>query len=106
MGNPISEEVFLNRARARFGEKFDYTGIVYKSFKTPIRIRCTIHPVKPISITPERHLQTNGGCRFCLRERRVQILERGYFLPAAEEMVVAPLPRPRVPAGTDSSAGT
>ncbi len=71
MGNPISREVFLQRARSRFGERYDYSAIVYKSFKTPIRIRCSIHPVKEISITPEKHLQTTGGCTFCLREREL-----------------------------------
>jgi hypothetical protein len=76
MGNPISREQFLQRARSRFGEKYDYSGIVYKSFKTPIKIRCSIHPVKEISITPEKHLQTTGGCKFCLREMRIAMLER------------------------------
>lgn len=76
MGNPISREVFLQRARSRFGDKYDYGAMVYKSFKTPIKIRCTVHPVKEISITPEKHLQTTGGCKFCLREMRITMLER------------------------------
>ncbi len=76
MGNPISRELFLERAQARFGDRFDYSEIVYKSYKTPIKIRCRTHPVKAISITPEKHLQTTGGCKFCLREKRIQMLER------------------------------
>jgi hypothetical protein len=76
MGNPISRELFLERAQARFGDRFDYSEIVYKSYKTPIKIRCRAHPVKAISITPEKHLQTTGGCKFCLREMRIQMLER------------------------------
>ena len=76
MGSPISEAVFLRRALARFGNHYDYSEIVYKSFKTPIKIRCNSHPVKPISITPEKHLQTTGGCKFCLRAMRVSALER------------------------------
>jgi hypothetical protein len=76
MGSPISREVFLARAMARFGSRYLYEGIVYKSFKTPIRIRCSLHPVKEISITPEKHLQTTGGCKFCLRESRIRMLER------------------------------
>jgi hypothetical protein len=76
MGNPISRELFLERARSRFGEKYDYSRIIYKSYKTPVKIRCRIHPVKEISITPEKHLQTTGGCKFCLREMRIQMLER------------------------------
>ena len=76
MGSPISKELFLQRAQARFGDLYDYSEIVYKSFKTPIKIRCTVHPVKLISITPEKHLQTTGGCKFCLRAMRVNALER------------------------------
>jgi len=66
MGSPISKEVFLQRALARFGGLYDYSEIVYKSYKSPIKIRCTVHPVKQIVITPEKHLQTTGGCKFCL----------------------------------------
>ena len=76
MGSPISEATFLQRARARFADHYDYSQIIYKSYKTPIQIRCTLHPVKVISITPEKHLQTTGGCKFCLRAHRIRMLER------------------------------
>ena len=76
MGSPISKEIFLARARARFGSRYLYDEILYKSYKTPVRIRCSLHPVKEISITPEKHLQTTGGCKFCLRESRIRMLER------------------------------
>lgn len=84
MGNPISRELFLERARARFGDKYDYSEIVYKSYKTPIKIRCREHPVKVILITPEKHLQTTGGCKFCLREMRIRMLERELDRHSAE----------------------
>ncbi|EDY37473.1 conserved hypothetical protein [Cyanobium sp. PCC 7001] len=84
MGNPISRELFLERALSRFGDRYDYGDIVYKSYKTPIKIRCRIHPVKQISITPEKHLQTTGGCKFCLRDMRIQMLERELFRQSAE----------------------
>ncbi len=73
MGNPIDRETFLARAKARFGERYDYSAIVYKSFKTPIKIRCREHPVRLIAITPERHLVTTGGCKYCLKELRGQL---------------------------------
>ncbi|MFM7550711.1 MAG: hypothetical protein ACKO8I_17995 [Cyanobacteriota bacterium] len=82
MGNPIDEATFLARARGRFGARYDYTAILYKSYKTPIKIRCTLHPVRLISITPERHLQTTGGCKYCLRAARNQQLERTLRLEA------------------------
>lgn len=90
MGNPISRELFLERARSRFGDQFDYSSIVYKSYKTPIKIRCTSHPVKEISITPEKHLQTTGGCKYCLREKRIASLERELNRVSADRSVERP----------------
>ena len=88
MGSPIDEATFLSRARARFGERYDYTGIVYKSYKTPIKIHCVDHPVRDIVITPEKHLQTSGGCKFCLRSTRLRILEREFMIADAPEPAV------------------
>jgi hypothetical protein len=49
----------------------------YRSFKSPIKIRCREHPVRQISITPERHLVTTGGCKYCLRQLRGQLPSAG-----------------------------
>jgi hypothetical protein len=98
MGNPIGRELFLERAHSRFGDKYDYSAIVYKSYKSPVKIKCRVHPVKEISITPEKHLQTTGGCKFCLREMRITMLERELQRPAIEssailQPVTAEIPR-------------
>ena len=76
MAARITEAEFLKRARERFSDRFDYSEINYRSYKSPVKIRCNKHPVQLISITPEKHLQTTGGCRHCLRERRIAALER------------------------------
>ena len=76
MGARITKDEFLKRAEQRFGDQYDYSEINWRSFKSPVRIRCSQHPVQVITITPEKHLQTLGGCRHCLRERRVAALER------------------------------
>ena len=76
MGARITKDQFLERAKQRFGDRFSYDDIHYRSYKSPIKIRCLKHPVQPISITPEKHLQTTGGCRHCLREKRIESLER------------------------------
>ena len=49
MGARITKELFLERALQRFGDRFDYTGIHYRSYKSPIKIRCNKHPVQLIS---------------------------------------------------------
>jgi hypothetical protein len=101
MGTPISKETFLERAQARFGARYDYSNILYKSYKTPVKLRCTIHRVKEIVITPEKHLQTTGGCKFCLREKRIAMLERELSRdPAATSEL-----RPAAPASVLPLAG-
>ena len=76
MGARITKDEFLKRAEQRFGDEYDYCELVWRSFKSPMKIRCRQHPVQLITITPEKHLQTLGGCRHCLRERRIAALER------------------------------
>ena len=101
MGSPINLETFLARANARFGQHYDYGGIIYKSYKSPILIRCKTHPVKSISITPEKHLQTSGGCKFCLRESRIRMLDRELLREPAvrPEILSDTLPMKEVKAG-------
>ena len=102
MGARITRQVFRERAKQRFGDQFDYSGIQWRSYKSPVKIRCRKHPVQEITITPEKHLQTTGGCRHCLRERRVEALERelnrSAARPAAEITTAAanPTPQPKV----------
>ena len=87
MAARITESEFLKRARKRFGDHFDYSEIKYRSYKSPVKIRCNKHPVQLISITPEKHLQTTGGCRHCLRERRIAALERELNREAAQRPI-------------------
>ena len=70
MGSRITWETFIARAKVRFGDRYDYSTVVYRSYRSPLKIRCTLHPVAEILITPERHLETTGGCRYCLKEHR------------------------------------
>ncbi|MBM5801881.1 MAG: hypothetical protein FJ077_13870, partial [Cyanobacteria bacterium K_DeepCast_35m_m2_023] len=83
----------LERAKARFGNQYDYSEIVYRSYKSPIKIRCREHPVKQITITPEKHLKTTGGCKFCLRAMRVNALERELNREAYDVKPPAPAER-------------
>ena len=84
MAARINQDEFLKRAAQRFGDQFDYSLIRWRSYKSPVQIRCNEHPVQPITITPEKHLQTLGGCRHCLRERRIASLERELNRKSAE----------------------
>lgn len=107
MGARITQQVFLERAKQRFGDQFDYSGIQWRSYKSPVKIRCRKHPVQEITITPEKHLQTTGGCRHCLRERRVEALERelnrSAARPAAEITPAVSTPKAEPKVGTSES---
>ena len=94
MAARITLETFLKRAKQRFGDQFDYSGIKWRSYKSPVKIRCCKHPVQEITITPERHLQTTGGCRHCLRERRIEALERELNRASAQPASEAPRSTP------------
>ena len=85
MAARITETEFLKRAEQRFGDQFDYSEMRWRSYKSPVKIRCRRHPGQLICITPEKHLQTLGGCRHCLRERRIATLERELNRKAAPE---------------------
>ncbi|MCT0206817.1 hypothetical protein [Synechococcus sp. CS-1332] len=96
MGLRIDQATFLERAISRFGARYDYSQMIYKSFRTPIKIRCVEHPVREVVITPERHLQTTGGCKYCLRNYRNMTLERVLRMECEPSELAAPL-LPRAP---------
>lgn len=80
----IDRETFLKRAMERFGHHYSYEEIDYRSYRSPVKIRCLDHPVRLIVITPERHLQTTGGCKYCLRRYRQQAIEASVKVTAVE----------------------
>ena len=80
----IDRETFLKRAMERFGHHYSYEEIEYRSYRSPVKIRCLGHPVRLIVITPERHLQTTGGCKYCLRRYRQQAIEASVKVAAVE----------------------
>ena len=94
MGARISQDEFLKRAEQRFGDQYNYEGMIWRSYKSPVKIRCTHHPVQDINIAPEKHLQTLGGCRHCLRERRVASLERELNRKPAERPIANSVAKP------------
>ena len=41
MAARITLELFLERAKQRFGDRFDYSEIQWRSYKSPVKIRCS-----------------------------------------------------------------
>ena len=66
MAARITEIEFLKRAEQP-ERQFDFSDMRWRS-QSPVKIRCRRHPVQLICITPEKHLQTLGSCRHCLRD--------------------------------------
>jgi hypothetical protein len=58
-----NEARFLRDARARFGDRFDYSRIQYLRQKVPVTIVCPDHG--PFEQTPDKHLNSLAGCPKC-----------------------------------------
>ena len=54
---------FETMARNVHGNKYDYSGAVYKGMRHPVEISCRIHGV--FSQTPTKHIYSSQGCPRC-----------------------------------------
>lgn len=64
-GVVLSHAEFIERARARHGDRYDYRLVEYKHNLLPITIVCSIHG--PFDQTPNSHLYGTAGCPLCGR---------------------------------------
>jgi hypothetical protein len=67
MSAKMTKEEFIEKARQKHGDKYDYSKVNYKNSTTEVIITCPIHGDFPQ--TPRGHLHI-GGCRFCGIELR------------------------------------
>lgn len=63
----ITEDVFLDRAIKKHGDKYNYNKVVYESYTKPVIITCVKHKVD-LEQTPRNHLANSGGCHKCKAE--------------------------------------
>jgi hypothetical protein len=57
--------MFIERAKAIHGDRYDYTNIIYINMSTHIIIICTIHDIE-CKIMPNHHIShKNGACKLC-----------------------------------------
>jgi DUF1365 family protein len=56
-------KTFLRRAKNIHGDKYDYSKVVLKNFKTPIIITCEKHG--DFSMSPSHHLNLKQNCKKC-----------------------------------------
>lgn len=69
--------LFVERAKAIHGDKYDYSLVNYKTCKDPVEIicnRCGKHFLQ----TPDNHINTKKGCPVCGKERsKEKLIARG-----------------------------
>lgn len=58
---------FINKAKDKFGDKFDYSKVEYVDAKTKVIIVCPIHG--EFEQTPDEHLRSKYGCPECAKLR-------------------------------------
>jgi len=63
----LSTEEFIERARKKHGDKFDYSKTRFVNSDTKIIVTCKKHG--DFTILPFGHLNRDGGCKQCLREK-------------------------------------
>lgn len=61
-----SVEQFIEESKQRFGNKFDYSKVVYINADTPVTLICPEHG--EYQQKPEKHLQSTYGCATCGKE--------------------------------------
>ena len=63
----LSDTIFITRAKAIHGDKYDYSNVSYKNTSTKVDITCPIHGI--FQQTPNSHLK-GRGCPFCSRTKK------------------------------------
>lgn len=76
---PLSTEIILERFNKTWGDRFDYSQVVWQGPYTPVKIICRDHN-HTFNIYPGRHWRGSAGCRFCqhdsMKLSQVEVLER------------------------------
>lgn len=65
--NRSNTESFVELAKLKYADKYDYSAVNYERSNNPVSVTCTIHN-RQLSITPNSHLMGAGGCPDCASE--------------------------------------
>ncbi len=63
-------ENFINKAKNKFGNKFEYLNVNYIDSKTNVKIKCNIHD-EFFNQRPAEHLRGKVGCNLCTKNPKV-----------------------------------
>jgi len=59
----MGKELFINKAKELFGDKFNYSKVKYVNGQTNVRLICPEH--SEFEVTPNNHLSKKSGCPIC-----------------------------------------
>jgi hypothetical protein len=79
-------EYFIELAKKKFGDKFDYSRVEYKGKKTEVEIGCSIHGFR--WQTPTNHLKSETGCEKCGRKLANMNYKGGGFQTQTTELFI------------------
>ncbi|CAH7419651.1 hypothetical protein VCHA53O466_50367 [Vibrio chagasii] len=67
----ITRATVIKRAKEKFGDKFDYSGLPVElsNMRTKVNVTCPIHG--EISVTPNSHINSEFGCKDCAEDSLV-----------------------------------
>lgn len=65
----VTRDEFIERAKARHGDRYDYSRVVYTGMTAKEEFICKVHGA--FKQTPQGHLN-NGGCELCGSEKRAK----------------------------------
>lgn len=72
-GKNVTTEEIIARAKAKFGNLYDYSEVIYKGSHRNIKVRCKKHGI--FLVTPSNHLTNSSGCPNCYLKHEAVIRE-------------------------------
>ena len=67
----LRKSIFISKAIDKYGDKFDYSTVKYKSMHTKVDILCSIHGIT--RTTPHDHLKSKTGCKECGKLQQINV---------------------------------
>lgn len=72
------QERFIEKSRTKFGDKFSYDKLIFKTNRTRVTLTCSEHG--DFTIVPDSHMKSKTGCPRCSK----QLVSEAARVPASE----------------------
>ena len=87
---PLTQEQWVSRAKAKYGDKFDYSESEYLNGMAPILIRCKKHDLQ-FRVIAGNFINKNANCHcpICLAEEKANQLIRSAYKRNEKDVRIA-----------------